>query len=311
MSARERRLGRGLDALLGQPAAARDRGALLVPIVHVAPGPFQPRRRFDEAELDSLAESIRRRGVVQPILVRPHPNEESRFEIVAGERRWRAAQRAQQHEIPVVVKALDDREAMEIALIENIQRENLGPLEEAEGYRRLIDEFGGTQETLAGVVGKSRSHVANTLRLLGLPEPVRALLDDGALTAGHARALLAAREAADIVGLARKVVSGGLNVRQTERLARRASDAAAASARRPGKSADVAKLEEELGAALGLAVAIHNAGESGQVRIAYRSLEQLDFVIGRLRGDPAAAFDGGGEETARMDGDRAERQRRM
>ena len=302
MSARDRRLGRGLDALLGEPATARDRGALLVPIANVAPGPFQPRRRFDEAELDSLAESIRQRGVVQPILVRPHTEDSSRFEIVAGERRWRAAQRAQRHEIPVVVKPLDDREALEIAIIENVQRENLGPLEEAEGYRRLIDEFGGTQETLAGIVGKSRSHIANTLRLLGLPDPVRALLDDGALTAGHARALLGAGEAAGIEGLARKVVSGGLNVRQTERLVRRESEAAASRARRRGKSADVAKLEDELGAALGLAVAIHDAGESGHVRIAYGSLEQLDFVIGRLRGDPAAAL---GEVAARVRGDSA------
>ncbi len=281
MSAGSRRLGRGLDTLFGEATAAQGRSPRLAPIADIAPGPFQPRHRFDDAELESLADSIRRRGIVQPILVRPDPDNRTPYQIVAGERRWRAAQRAQLHEVPVIVDRLDDREALEIALIENVQRENLGPLEEAGGYRRLMDEFGGTQETLAAAVGKSRSHIANTIRLLALPEPVRRLIDDGKLTAGHGRALLGAR---DIEGLTRKVISRGLNVRQTERLVREEGKNGRAKAKARPKSADVAKLEEELGMALGLAVTIVDQGESGQLRIGYRSLEQLDFLIDRLRG---------------------------
>lgn len=290
MTARRPALGRGLDAVFGAAAAGSGRGARTVAITDLAPGPFQPRRRFDEAELESLAESIRRRGIVQPILARPAPEGGAPLQIVAGERRWRAAQRARLHEVPVVVDRLDDREAAEVALVENVQREDLGPLEEAEGYRRLMDEFGGTQESLAAAVGKSRSHVANTMRLLGLPEPVRRLLDDGALSAGHGRALLGA---ADPEALARKAVSGGLNVRQVERLAREGAPGGGRGAKRrrrrgaaetAPKSADLAKLEEELEQATGFAVSILDRGESGQLRIDYRSLEQLDFLIARLRG---------------------------
>lgn len=289
MTARRPALGRGLDAVFGSAAAGGGRGARTVPITDLAPGPFQPRRRFDEAELESLAESIRQRGIVQPILARPAPEGGAPLQIVAGERRWRAAQRVRLHEVPVIVDRLDDREAAEVALIENVQREDLGPLEEAEGYRRLMDEFGGTQESLAAAVGKSRSHVANTMRLLGLPEPVRRLLDDGTLSAGHGRALLGA---ADPEALARKAVSGGLNVRQVERRAREgaAGGGRGAKRRRRGaaetapKSADLAKLEEELEQATGFAVSIVDRGESGQLRIDYRSLEQLDFLIARLRG---------------------------
>ena len=289
MTARRPALGRGLDAVFGSAAAGGGRGARTVPITDLAPGPFQPRRRFDEAELESLAESIRQRGIVQPILARPAPEGGAPLQIVAGERRWRAAQRVRLHEVPVIVDRLDDREAAEVALIENVQREDLGPLEEAEGYRRLMDEFGGTQESLAAAVGKSRSHVANTMRLLGLPEPVRRLLDDGALSAGHGRALLGA---ADPEALARKAVSGGLNVRQVERRARESAAGGGRGAKRrrrdaaetAPKSADLAKLEEELEQATGFAVSIVDRGESGQLRIDYRSLEQLDFLIARLRG---------------------------
>ena len=219
--ARRRPLGRGLAALFGEaeagtgidPAPQRR-----VPIELIRPGAFQPRRRFAEAELDALAQSIREKGVLQPLLVRPVAEDDAAFELVAGERRWRAAQRVGLHEVPVIVRALADSEALEIALVENLQREDLSPLEEAEAYSRLMAEFGRTQASLAEAVGKSRSHVANTLRLLSLPTPVRQRLDEGELSAGHARALLAA---ADPAALAEEVVRRGLNVRATERLVQR------------------------------------------------------------------------------------------
>src|SRR5271155_3215929 len=205
-SVRRQPLGRGLSALFGEGAArpAGDGGAVReVAIELIRPGAFQPRRRFDEAELEALAQSVREKGGLQPLLVRPVEDEEVAFELIAGERRWRAAQRAGLHQVPVLVRALSDVEALEIALIENLQREDLTAIEEAEAYRRLIDQFGRTQAALADAVGKSRSHVANTLRLLGLPEAVRRRLEEGALTAGHARALLGAAVpaavAADIV----------------------------------------------------------------------------------------------------------------
>ena len=286
MSARG--LGRGLGALYGERTARHGRGARVVPIADVAPGPFQPRRRFDDEELDRLADSIRRRGVVQPVLVRPDPEQRTPYQIVAGERRWRAAQRARLHEIPVIVDRLDDREALELALVENVQRENLNALEEAEGYRRLIDEFGGTQESLAASVGKSRSHVANSLRLLGLPEAVRRSIEEGALSAGHGRALLGA---ANCEALAEKAVARGLNVRQTEKLARDSGRKAKSRPRRP-RSADADKLERDLGLALGLPVSLVDRGESGELRIAYSSLEQLDFLIARLRGPLAPPGEG-------------------
>src|SRR5262249_53948249 len=221
---RRRNLGRGLSALFGEESEDyatldRLRQAKTVPIDFVRAGRFQPRRNFDDAALDGLAESIREKGVLQPILVRRHPEEASAYEIIAGERRWRAAQRAQLHEIPVVIRELDNREALEVALVENVQRQDLTPLEEAEGYRRLIEEFSHTQEDLAKSVGKSRSHVANTMRLLGLPDPVKLHVEAGRLTAGHARALLNAQDA---VMLADEVVRRGLNVRQTEQLAQTA-----------------------------------------------------------------------------------------
>ena len=293
MSTRERRLGLGLDALLGKPVApSAVEGASAMPasgeivqrlaIDLIAPGPFQPRRRFDESGLAELAESVRQSGIVQPILVRPDPARPGHYQIIAGERRWRAAQRAHLHEVPVVARAMDDRAAMEAALIENVQRADLTALEEADGYRRLAEEFGDSQEAIAGKVGKSRSHVANMMRLLGLPEPVKAMLGDGRLSAGHGRALLAAP---DPVKLAKTVVEPGLNVRQTERLAQRAALGRAAAKPAPAaRNADVLALERELSSLLGLAVAIHDKGESGTLTIAYRSLEQLDDVLRRLRG---------------------------
>jgi ParB family chromosome partitioning protein len=226
----------------------------------------------------ALADSIRTNGILQPILVRRHPQTPNSFEIVAGERRWRAAQIARLHEVPVIIREIADGEALELALVENVQRQDLSPLEEAEGYRRLIEEFKNTQEDLARRVGKSRSHVANTLRLLGLPEPVKALLEQGRLTAGHARALLSG---ADPAALAEQVVARGLNVRQTERLVQqRQSDPSAKTTRE--KDADTVALERDLSALLGLRVTISIQGRGGALTIHYRTLEQLDDVLKRL-----------------------------
>jgi ParB family chromosome partitioning protein len=289
MSAKERGLGRGLEALLGEAAAAKNEetghGPMTAAVGDLVPGPFQPRRRFDQSELEALADSIRRYGIMQPILVRADPDRPGGYQIVAGERRWRAAQLAKLHEVPIAVRDLEDRDALEIALIENVQREDLSALEEAEGYRCLIDQFGGTQEELAQAVGKSRSHIANTLRLLSLPEPVQKWIEEGALSAGHGRALLAAP---DPVALAKKVAAKGLNVRQTEHLVRRALQPK--QARSKGKSADVTQLEHDLTDALGLKISIADRGERGEIRIAYDSLEQLDFVIERLRANPVSVI---------------------
>lgn len=289
---RARGLGRGLSALLGdetyEPAAAR--GARTVPIESLEPGRFQPRRRIVEEDLRDLAQSIAAKGILQPILVRAFADDPGRYEIIAGERRWRAAQLARLHEVPVTVKALTDREAMEIALIENLQRQDLSPLDEAEGYRRLVAEYGHTQEALADSIGKSRSHVANTLRLLALPDGVKAMLDAGLLTAGHARSLLTA---ADPEALARTVARRGLNVRQTERLAAQSrAEPASARGRAPAKAADTAALERDLSARLGLDVEIRHRGGAGSVVLHYRTLDQLDDVLKRL-----TARSGGGDET--------------
>ena len=280
----QRGLGRGLAALLGEegdaaPAPAAARAAQQIPLHQIHAGRFQPRRHFDDDEIGALADSIRENGVLQPILVRPHPDVAYGFEIVAGERRWRAAQRAKLHEIPVLVRDLSDGDALEVALVENIQREDLSPLEEAEGYQRLLDEFEHTQEALAKVVGKSRSHVANMMRLLGLPDPVKSMIDDGRLTAGHARALL---NAPDPVNLAHQVVNRQLNVRQTERLVQAARQRPSVRRTRPGKSADVLSLERDLSQRLGLRVAVEDRGGKGEVVIRYASSEQLDGLLRRL-----------------------------
>jgi ParB family transcriptional regulator, chromosome partitioning protein len=275
-------LGRGLAALFGETAAdtASDMTAQRrVPIELIRPGTLQPRRRFAEAELDALAQSIREKGVLQPLLVRPVSEDDAVFELVAGERRWRAAQRVGLHEVPVIVRALTDSDALEIALVENLQRENLSPLEEAEAYSRLTAEFGRTQASLAEAVGKSRSHVANTMRLLSLPAPVRNRLDEGELSAGHARALLAA---ADPAALADEVVRRGLNVRATERLVQHRAQLPQ-SRRLRVRDADTPALERDLGAHLGLRVTVEPKARGGALTLHYTSLDQLDRVLRLLR----------------------------
>jgi ParB family chromosome partitioning protein len=280
--ARTRRpLGRGLAALFGEVEggrAAASETTRQVPIELIRPGPFQPRRHFAEAELDALAQSIREKGILQPLLVRPLTAEEAAFELVAGERRWRAAQRVGLHEVPVIVRSFGDSEALEIALVENLQREDLSPLEEAEAYSRLLSEFGRTQASLAEAVGKSRSHVANTLRLLSLPMPVRRHLEEGALSAGHARALLSAPDPAS---LAAEIIRRGLNVRATERLVQRRNTRPAPPRRL--RDPDTLALERELGAALGLRVTLTPQKRGGSLTLHYASLEQLDRVLKLLR----------------------------
>ncbi len=274
-SDRPSRLGGGLSVLIPEAPPA---GIRSVPADRLAPGRFQPRRRFDEEALNALARSVREHGILQPLLVRPAADSPDRYEIVAGERRWLAASRAGLEDVPVVVRELDDRAAMEAALAENIQRNALTPIEEAEGYRRLLEEFGCTQRRLSTVVGRSRPHIANMLRLLTLPEPVRNLVDNGSLSAGHARALLAA---ADPAVLAERVVAEGMSVRQVERLAQDRP----APRRRQGtaKDADVLALEQELGDSLGLRVSLAQRGEGGSLTMHYRSLDQLDDLLNRLR----------------------------
>jgi len=280
---RQRGLGRGLAALLGEDDDEKTGTGHAAPqqisIGDIYPSRFQPRHRFDDEELVALANSIREKGVLQPILIRPHPETPRAYEIIAGERRWRAAQRAGLHEIPAQIRDLSDRDALEVALVENIQRQDLSPLEEAEGYRRLMEEFDHTQDALARVVGKSRSHVANMLRLLSLPEPVKAMVDDGRLSAGHARALLNAEAP---VELAEQVVDRQLNVRQTERLAQSGRKTPSTRKPPPGKSADLLALERELSERLGLRVTIEDRGGKGDIVIHYTSLDQLDDVLKRL-----------------------------
>jgi ParB family transcriptional regulator, chromosome partitioning protein len=281
--AARRQLGRGLAALFGEAdgvPSADPPGQRRVPIELIRPGVFQPRRRFAEPELEALAQSIREKGILQPLLVRPLPGEEADFELVAGERRWRAAQRLGLHDVPVIVRSITDSEALEIALVENLQRENLSPLEEAQAYSRLIEEFGRSQANLAEAVGKSRSHVANTVRLLSLPAPVRRRLDEGELSAGHARALLGA---ADPVALAEEVVRRGLNVRATERLVQRRAQTPTPE-HRP-RDADTVALERELAAVLGLRVTLEPKKRGGALTLHYASLDQLDRVLSLLRGN--------------------------
>ncbi|HYE52932.1 MAG TPA: ParB/RepB/Spo0J family partition protein [Azospirillaceae bacterium] len=282
-------LGRGLSALFGEATeetdqAERVRLTRLVPIELVRPGRYQPRRRFDEEAIRNLVESVRERGVLQPLLVRKDedaPPGNQTYEIIAGERRWRAAQLAGLHEVPVLVRSLTDREALEIALIENIQRQDLTPLEEAEGYQRLMAEFDHTQEDLARSVGKSRSHVANMLRLLGLPDAVKAMVQDGSLSMGHARALLTAP---DPLELAREVVRLGLSVRQTEQLVKQAQQGKAAARQPAQKSPDTLALEQEVSQALGLKVDLSSDGHAGRLSIHYKNLDQLDTVLARILG---------------------------
>jgi ParB family chromosome partitioning protein len=278
--ARRRGLAKGLSALLGDAAPAQAQGGVrMLPIESLAPSALQPRRVFDDEELESLSQSIAAQGILQPILVRP-AREAGRYEIIAGERRWRAAQKARLHDVPVLVRELGDADLLGAALIENLQRADLNPLEEAQGYERLAREFGQTQEAIAELVGKSRSHVANALRLLGLPDDVKALVDAGKLSAGHARALIGAPDAG---ALAREVARKGLNVRQTERLAKRGP-----ARKRADRTEDpnTRALEHEIGQVLGLKVAIrHTPHAGGVLSIGYKTLDQLYDVVRRLKGD--------------------------
>jgi ParB family transcriptional regulator, chromosome partitioning protein len=287
----KKRLGRGLAALIGEmdrPAPREEKQTVQVaaadgrvPIEFVSPNPKNPRRNFAEAELADLAQSIREHGIVQPVLVRRKPD--GKYEIIAGERRWRAAQRAGLNDIPVLVRDVDDRTALELAIIENVQRADLNPVEEALGYQQLIDEHNYTQADLGNVIGKSRSHVANTLRLLKLPEVIRDLLVDGTLSAGHARTLVTATDPA---GLAKRIVDGGLSVRQAEALAQQ-PDAGAPKPRKPPqaaeKDADTLALEKLLSNVTGLNVAISHKEKGGEVKISYRTLDQLDDLCRRLQ----------------------------
>ncbi len=289
MAEGRRGLGRGLSALLGEsdaegPAgsAGEAPGAREIPIELIHRNPDQPRRRFAEAEIAELADSIREKGVLQPVLVRPAPGMAGEYQLVAGERRWRAAQQAGLRAMPALIRELDDKQVLEIAIVENVQREDLGPIEESLSYRALIEKFGRTQEEVAQVVGKSRPHVANALRLLNLPAEVQALLADGQLTAGHARALIGS---VNPLGLAEEVIARGLNVRDTEALVKRGAPekkSAGSGSRRPGKVTDTLDLEESLSEVLGLSVDIRDQGGKGELRIQYATLEQLDDLCRRL-----------------------------
>ncbi|MEX3010820.1 ParB/RepB/Spo0J family partition protein [Hoeflea sp. TYP-13] len=281
----KKRLGRGLAALIGemdQPYDVQDKPVSVadqhVPIEFVDRNPNNPRRQFDEADLEDLARSINQHGIVQPVVVRPM--QQGRFEIIAGERRWRAAQRAGLVEIPVLIRDVDDRTALEIAIVENVQRSDLNPLDEALGYEQLIAEHGYTQNDLGDIIGKSRSHVANSLRLLKLPDPVRDMLSSGALTAGHARAIAST---SDPVKNARQIVSKGMSVRDAERLAQKESEPSPERKPAPQKDADTLALEKMLTDNLGLKVTISHRDRGGQVRVEYRSLEQLDELCRLLQ----------------------------
>lgn len=287
-------LGRGLSSLLGEiqtetAAAVPSRndggvavpdGVRLVPVTNLQPLPNQPRRNFDDAALDELAKSITALGVLQPIVVRDMGGH---YQIVAGERRWRAAQRAHLHQVPVIVKQFDDRTALEIALVENIQREELNAWEEGETYRRLIEEYGHSQEELGRIVGKSRSHIANLMRLRNLPMRVHGWLVSGDISMGHARALL---QCEDPEGIAKQVIERGLSVRDTERLAKRAKAGAKSTAKaRGGRDPDLEALERQLGDILGLKVQIAHGARGGTVTLGYSSLDQLDLICQRLSGE--------------------------
>jgi ParB family chromosome partitioning protein len=284
VGAQKARLGRGLASLIGGPlddeANVEQRN---MPVASLKPGRFNPRRNFAEAQLEELAASIRERGLVQPLVVRPSAVDVEVYEIVAGERRWRAAQLASLHEVPVIVRALSDQEAVELAIIENVQREDLNAIEEGEGYKLLMDGHGYTQEDLAKVIGKSRSHLANTLRLLKLPEDVQELVRTGALSAGHARALIGR---ADASALAARIVNEGLTVRQIEALVKEAVTKPKRD--KPRKDADTKAAELELAEALGLGVEIRRKGKSekGELRIRYTSLDQLEDLRYRLLRKP-------------------------
>jgi ParB family transcriptional regulator, chromosome partitioning protein len=281
------RLGRGLASLIGDVGGEaahidRPRAQRKVPIEFLRPNPRNPRRAFSEAELAELAESIKQHGVIQPIVVRPVKGAHDRFEIIAGERRWRASQAAGLHEVPIVPVDVGDSDALEIAIIENVQREDLNPLEEAQGYHTLAGEFKRSQDDIAKIVGKSRSHVANTMRLTKLPAEVQALIAQGQLSAGHARALIGVP---DPLAAAKKIVEGGLTVRQAEELAHEKGVPARKPQKARGgktKDADTIALEKRVSDALGLSVTVNHRDPGGTVQISYRNLEQLDDIMRRL-----------------------------
>ncbi|MGB0352900.1 MAG: ParB/RepB/Spo0J family partition protein [Paracoccaceae bacterium] len=305
MSKRDKRgLGRGLSALMqdidvgtspavnaapaqdiegSQPAPVR-RADTKLPIERIRPNPEQPRRNFTPEALEELAASIKEKGIIQPLIVRADPNHDGDYQIVAGERRWRASQMAQLHELPVIIRDFTDVEVLEIAIIENIQRADLNPIEEAMGYRQLIDRFGHTQEKLAEAMGKSRSHIANLMRLLQLPDDVQAMLRQGRLSAGHARALITTPNASE---LAREIIAKGLSVREAEKLASAAGDKPKSPRpTAPTKDADTRAIEADLSAALGMKVDIsHDSGSgAGKISISYKDLEALDGLMRRLGG---------------------------
>jgi len=279
------RLGRGLAALLGEAAMrveAAEPSVRDIPIDLLEPNPYQPRAAIRMEPLDELISSVRAHGILQPLLLRPHPATTSRYQIVAGERRWRAARAAGLHAVPALVRALSDSDTAAAALVENLLREGLDPIEEAEGFARLMREFKHTQEAVADIVGKSRSHVANTLRLLNLPVGVQILVRAGQLTAGHARALVG-HPAADV--LAQRVIVDGLSVRQTEVLAARGQKPSKSTQTEPvARSPDIVALERSLSEQLGLRVEIGFSGKGGTMRIHYRDLDQLDGLLVRLQG---------------------------
>jgi ParB family transcriptional regulator, chromosome partitioning protein len=280
------RLGRGLASLIGdvggESSSERPRGQRRLSTGSLRPNARNPRRTFANDELDELAASLRERGIIQPIIVRQVRGAAEGYEIVAGERRWRAAQRAGLHEVPVVVIEATDAEALQLAIIENVQRSDLNALEEADGYRALIDEFGNSQEDVARIVGKSRSYVANTLRLLRLPEPVKAYIHAGKLDAGHARMLVGDSNAAE---LAEEIVALNLNVRQVEAMARERANKSGKNGRKPhaaAKTADMLAFEKRVSDATGLVVSIDHHDDRGTLSIRYRTLEQLDDLVQRL-----------------------------
>jgi ParB family chromosome partitioning protein len=281
------RLGRGLAALIGDdetPPMERARAQRKVPIESLRPNPRNPRKAFSDAELAELADSVRERGIIQPIVVRPVKGKTDAYEIVAGERRWRAAQRAGLHDVPIVPLDINDAQALEFAIIENVQRTDLNPLEEAAGYLALMEEFDHDQEDVAKIVGKSRSHIANTVRLMKLSEPVKAYLRSGKLTAGHARMLVGQPNAEEF---AEMIVARGLNVRQVEKLAREDGKKQVKELKPPrggAKDADTVALEKRVSDALGLQVSVDHRGEGGTLHIHYRDLDQLDDVLRRLEG---------------------------
>ncbi|MEX0694691.1 MAG: ParB/RepB/Spo0J family partition protein [Rhodospirillales bacterium] len=287
MAEKKNKLGRGLSALLGETnddyaKLDRVRTSKPVAIELLHPGKYQPRHHVDQNAIEALAQSIREKGVLQPLLVRRHPDDSSAYEIIAGERRWRAAQLAKLSEVPVIIKDFDDQTTLEVALVENVQREDLSAMEEADAFQRLIDEFGHTQEDVSRLVGKSRSHVANTLRLLALEPKVKKLVEEGLLSAGHARTLIGVDGAYE---KARKIIDKNLSVREAERLAKQSTSPGGSKKITSVKSKDVdtIALERDLSNLLGLKVSVDGIGAKGALKIEYDNLDQLDFIIGKLK----------------------------